>query len=370
MPDEPSATAAVSAEPTAPRRPGEPDPLSAFPTEAQVARRATFARWRIAAWVGLVALAGGIALGAAMVIVPGATVGFRRLVGLRATPGNAVLVVRTTPGGWTVTEKGRTLGVTPLTVALEPGSHDLVLQKGDVISPLTVSLAAGTETVHHLDLPEPSRAGRLQISTSPAGAAVDVDGVRRGVSPLAVVDLAPGEHTVTVTSGDRAVTQRMTVTGGLDASLIVPLGQPPAQAPAAGVGWVAISAAIELQVFEGDSLIGSSRNPRIMLMPGRHVLRLANTALGFDTSSTVTVEPGALARIAPTIPTGTLSVNAVPWAEVVLDGVVIGETPIANYAAALGSHELVLRNPKFPDQRRTVVVSLASTARVGVDFRQ
>ena len=33
----------------------------------------------------------------------------------------------------------------------------------------------------------------------------------------------------------------------------------------------------------------------------------------------------------PAMPNGSLSVNAQPWAEVVLDGTVIGETPIANF---------------------------------------
>jgi hypothetical protein len=70
------------------------------------------------------------------------------------------------------------------------------------------------------------------------------------------------------------------------------------------------------------------------------------------------------------VPNGSLSVNAVPWAEVLLDGKVIGETPIANYAVPPGSHEVLLRNPKFPEQRRTVVVTLTAPLRVGVDLRQ
>jgi hypothetical protein len=107
-----------------------------------------------------------------------------------------------------------------------------------------------------------------------------------------------------------------------------------------------------------------------MLMPGLHTLRLVNSALGFETTSAVTVRPGVLGTVAVQVPNGSLSVNAVPWAEVLLDGTAIGETPIANYAVAPGPHELVFRNPRFPEQRRTVLVSLTSPTHVGVDLRQ
>ncbi len=131
-----------------------------------------------------------------------------------------------------------------------------------------------------------------------------------------------------------------------------------------------IAAPIELQVFDGDSLVGSSRNQRIMLMPGRRTLRLANVALGFERTQAVTVEAGAVTRLNVPVPNGTLSVNAVPWAEVSIDGRVVGETPIANLSIAIGAHEILLRNPKFPEQRRTVVVSLTAPSRIGIDLRQ
>jgi hypothetical protein len=136
------------------------------------------------------------------------------------------------------------------------------------------------------------------------------------------------------------------------------------------VGWVAVMASIELQVYDGESLVGSSRNPRITLTPGTHALRLVNSTFGFETASAVTVRSGVLSTVAVNVPNGSLSVNAVPWAEVLLDGTVIGETPIANYAAAPGSHELVFRNPRYPEQRRTVLVSPTSPTHVGVDMRQ
>ena len=229
------------------------------------------------------------------------------------------------------------------------------------------------------DAPAVPTEGALQVTTVPPGAAVALDGVMRGAAPVFLDHLSPEAHTVVVADGYRSVVQKVTITAGETATLLVPLGPAPARPPAApaapgaptpAVGWVAVKAGIELQVYDGDSLVGSSRNQRIMLLPGSHTLRLVNAALGFETTSTVTVSPGVLGTVTIQVPNGSLSVNAVPWAEVLLDGTAIGETPIANYAVAPGSHELVFRNPRFPEQRRTVVVSLGAPTHVGVDLRQ
>jgi len=92
--------------------------------------------------------------------------------------------------------------------------------------------------------------------------------------------------------------------------------------------------------------------------------------VGFETTAVVEVVAGAVARVPVRVPNGSLSVNAAPWAEVLLDGKVIGETPIANYDVTLGSHELVLRHPRYGEQRRTILVTRDAPVRVGVDLRQ
>ncbi len=388
------------------------DPLDAFPTEAEVAeavkvaeaariaaaaeaadrearRRTRTATRRFApgarsgativariartgSRTAILLVVAGVAAVAAVVawqLVPGFSEQTRRVVGLLRPSAAAVLVIETTPPGWEVVEGARTLGTTPFRGSLSPGRHALALRSGAETRPLDVVLTAGVEVVHHLDLPRASFTGALSIATSPPGAMVQVDGVDRGVSPVEVSGLAPGNHVVSVTAGTFTVTEQVAVAAGKTTTLLVPVTRP--ANPAGAVGFVTIAAPIELQVFEGDLLIGSSRNPRIMLMPGRRTLRVANPALGFErVIPDVVVDAGGTSRVTVPVPNGSLSVNAVPWAEVLLDGKVIGETPIANYAVLPGSHEIVLRNPKFAEQRRTVVVTLTAPLRVGVDLRQ
>ena len=400
----------ILAEPTAPAervpdpRPAAIDPLEAFPTEAEVAaaekvaaasktaestagavpeRRRT-ARRPLAALAATIArkalprtktaigllLAGAVVVVAvaAWLLVPGVGDAVRRVVGLIKPATAGTLVIETTPPGWEVTEAGRSLGITPFRGSLAPGNHALLLRSGSETRPLEVVLRAGVEVIHHVDLQAASSTGVLSVATLPPGATVEVDGLAGGVSPVDVPGLAPGEHSVSVTTGGRTVTQQVTVAAGRTTTLLVPVARP--EAAAGAVGFVTIAAPIELQVFDGDSLVGSSRNQRIMLMPGARSLRLANPALGFERVIQVAVQAGATSKVTVPVPNGSLSVNAQPWAEVVLDGTVIGETPIANFAVLPGTHEIVLRNPKFPEQRRTVVVSLAAPLRVGVDLRQ
>jgi len=202
--------------------------------------------------------------------------------------------------------------------------------------------------------------------SGPAGAPIVVDGARRGATPSELADIPAGVHTVTVGEGAAAVTQRVTVPAGGVASLLVPAVQPAGTAP----GWISVVTPIELQVFDGDALVGDTTANRILVLAGRHTIRFVNAELKYQATRTVEVQPDRVATIRVDVPTGILNVNAVPWAEVLVDGKRVGETPIANLAVPIGAHEVTLRNPKFPEQKRSIVVSLGGPTRLGVDLRQ
>ena len=100
-----------------------------------------------------------------------------------------------------------------------------------------------------------------------------------------------------------------------------------------------------------------------------HDLEIVNESLGYQERHTVRVTPGEVASVTLTLPKGSLSINAVPWAEVFVDGTSVGETPIGNIQVPIGPHELVFRNPKLGERRETVVVTTRAPAKVGVDLR-
>ena len=260
--------------------------------------------------------------------------------------------------------------MTPLTLSLSPGAHTVELMGAGAPRTIPVTITAGAETAQYIELPAAPAApavGELRVRTDPPGARVTVDGVPRGVSPTLVSDLAPGEHSVLLESDLGAVRQVVTVEAGTTASLVVPL----AAAEGAPVsGWVSVSSPIEVQLFEGDRLIGTSLSDRIMVSAGRHEIAFVNDALGFRVTRNVQVGPGKVASVALEMPQGTIALNAQPWAEVWIDGEKSGETPMGNLSLPIGSHSVLFRHPALGEQQHTVVVKAGAVTRLSVDMRK
>jgi len=278
------------------------------------------------------------------------------------------LAVTTTPVGANVVIDGQQRGRAPLTIELAAGDHVLQVGLDGASRTVPFRMTAGAQLSQVIDLPKAAVApGQLQIRTEPSGARVLVDGQKRGTSPVTVEGLAPGSHMVTVEGPLGAVTQEVTVASGVTAALTVPLTAPE-RAPAAG--WLAVSAPLDLQIFEKGQLLGSSRSEKIQASVGRHELELANDALGYRVTRSITVTAGEVSSMKVDPPKGSLSLNASPWAEVWIDGQRAGETPIGNVQLSIGQHEVVFRHPELGEQRFTPTVTLNAPARLTADFRR
>jgi len=189
----------------------------------------------------------------------------------------------------------------------------------------------------------------------------------RGSSPVTVGDLAPGEHSVQLDSDFGLVKQIVTVEAGLTASLVVPLSAPDG-APVSG--WMSVTAPADVQIFEGKRLLGTSQSDRLMVSAGKHDIDIVNDLVGYRTTRTVQVAAGKVTPIKVEFPKGTIALNAVPWAEVWVDGEKIGETPIGNLSLSLGPHEVVFRHPELGEQRHAALITLKAPARLSVDLRK
>jgi hypothetical protein len=278
------------------------------------------------------------------------------------------LVITTNPSGAQAIVDGQDRGVTPLKIDLSAGAHRLELKSAGGTRLVAVTIAEGTQVSQYIELPLPvSGVGQLTVRTEPAGARVTVDGVARGTSPMTVTDLTTGEHAVVLESDIGSVKQTVTIESGATAQLVVPMTAPNG-APVSA--WVAVTSPIELQVFENDRLLGSSRSDRIMIAAGRHQVDLVNEELGFRASRTFDVAAGKVAAVSAEIPNGTIGLNAVPWAEVFIDGARVGETPIGNLPIAIGRHEVIFRHPDLGERRQPVVVTLKEVARLSADFNK
>jgi len=134
-------------------------------------------------------------------------------------------------------------------------------------------------------------------------------------------------------------------------------------------GGVRIDSPIVLQVAEGTRTLGTSGGP-IYLPAGSHDLTFVNTSLGVRTTQTVRITPGRVIPLAVATPDGRLNANAQPWAQVLVDGRPIGDTPLANVAVPVGDHEVTFRHPQLGERRQRITVQAGTLTRVSASFAQ
>jgi hypothetical protein len=276
------------------------------------------------------------------------------------------MTVNTDPAGAVVEVDGTERGQSPISLDLPVGTHTLVVRANGESRTVPITIAAGAEVSQYLDLPKAGSAlGQLQVRSEPAGARVSIDGTPVGRTPMTIVEIEPGEHAVTLESDMGSVTQKVTIEAGVQASLVVPMNAP---AGAVASGWLAVTAPLVVDLQENGRLLGNSGIDKIMLPAGRHEIELISEHLGYRETRVVQVSPGRTANIAVTLPKGSVSLNAIPWASVSIDGESVGDTPIGNLQLTVGPHEVVFRNTELGEQRRVVTVTTRAPVRLSVDL--
>ena len=263
---------------------------------------------------------------------------------------------------------GEPRGVTPVNLALGAGAHIVELSGAGEPRSIPVTIVAGTQASQYVELQKGGVSlGQLQVRTDPAGARVTLDGVPRGTAPLTIGDLPPGAHAVMLESEVGSAKHDVRIEAGVTAVLVAAL-----TAPQSGPvsGWISVAAPLNMQLYENGRLLGSSETERIMVPAGRHDIEIVNLPLGYRVVRSVQVVAGKVSAIAVDLPQQRISLNAVPWAEVWIDGEKVGETPIGDMSVSVGPHEVLFRHPEFGEQRHAITVTATAPARLSVDMRK
>jgi hypothetical protein len=310
----------------------------------------------IAVFVGTLALVAGVVWAALTLRVP--------------APATGSLNVESNPAGAEVRIDDTLRGTTPLALSLPEGRHTMVVQRGSNVKQLPIEITEGANKSYHIEWAEvavtaPTETGSLSVVSDAAGSTVIVDGTERGQTPLTIRDLTAGRHDVLVRNANTTYQRSVQVEAGGTASLVV--GAAPTGT--ASWGWISVSAPFAVQVLEGGRVVGTSEIERIMLSPGNHQLDFVSDTFGFRQSQRVTIAAGRGAPVSLTIPRVSMNINALPWAEVYVDGSRIGDTPLANVMQTLGDHEIVFRHPQLGEKRQVTRVTLSDSLRVSVDMR-
>jgi hypothetical protein len=255
-----------------------------------------------------------------------------------------------------------------MTVSLSPGSHTLTVRSehDERVVPLTIT--AGADVTQYFEMkaaaPPLVSLGKVFVTTDPPGARVAIDGRPEGTSPITVADLTASQHKITVTSSAGSAERTVTVTPGSTASVVFALSK--TSGPVGG--WLSVSAPFDVQVTENDEVIGAGGASRIMLAAGSHNVLITNRSLGYQEARKIDVTAGKTVAIRVDPPKASISVNARPWAEILVDGNDVGQTPISNLSVTVGSHEMVFRHPQLGERKQTVVVTATGPNRMAEDF--
>jgi hypothetical protein len=306
-------------------------------------------RWARAAATILVA---GLALAIVAALVIAGRSYYKRI----STPGT--VVVDSTPRGSEVLVDGTARGVTPLTLTLEPGDHVLALRRNGITRQFPIDVTPGAQLSRQLDWSTVRATGTLAISSTPSKARVTVDGKERGVTPLTVADLPVGMRRIVIESSAGTVRREVRVV----ADSLVTINETIIS------GWIAAFAPFELQIYEGTRLLGTTEDGRIMAPPGPHELDFVNTRLGFRERRVIEVNPGATTAVNITTAVGIVQITAPAGADVLVDGVLFGDTPLRELRLPIGLHEIVLRHPELGEQRVSITVGASAPTEVVIDF--
>ena len=165
--------------------------------------------------------------------------------------------------------------------------------------------------------PPKSTLGVASFTSRPSGAEVMIDGSFRGATPISL-SLAPGLHTVKLRDGRAERILPLTIEPGMPLSFDVE--------------------------FALDSY-ASSDPLRVEVSRGK----VANVDVAAE-------------------PQGLLSINALPWADVQVDGHSVGSTPVANLSLPIGVHEILWHHPQLGEFRSVVSVRAQSPTGISINL--
>jgi hypothetical protein len=201
------------------------------------------------------------------------------------------------------------------------------------------------------------------------GDTVLVNGQSVGVTPL-TLEVKPDMRSILIQS--RVTPPPLpTPPVAAEAAAVPPAAAAIAQAAARQrSGGIQISSPIEIQVLEGDRVLGSSANGIVVAGAGKRELDFINNALGYRSRQQVEIKSNEILRMSIVPPPGRVSINVTPWAQVWIDGNPVGETPLANLPMAVGEHQVTFRHPQLGERTEKFVVRPSALTRVSATLGQ
>jgi hypothetical protein len=197
--------------------------------------------------------------------------------------------------------------------------------------------------------------GTVRVLSNVSGARVFLDGIDMGAAPMDLKDVEPGEHIVEVKAeGHQAREERVTVNAGTANVLKLDLqALPEAQRKEGGLIKV-VSPVPEAAIFIDGERIGTAPQEKDVTA-GEHFVVV--TKPGFKKfEQKVTIDDGQTLTVSAELTAaGALRVlSTPPGADVLVDGEVIGQTPLNRDDIDVGEHVVTVRLDQYYDYEQTI----------------
>jgi uncharacterized repeat protein (TIGR01451 family) len=212
-------------------------------------------------------------------------------------PQTGSISVTSSPAGADIRLDGVSTGkITPAILdSVPPGDHTVAVSlAGYNLASKDVSVAAGSKATVDFALNQIPQTGSIAVSSTPVGAAIELDGMSTGkVTPFTFDGIAAGNHAVSVAlAGYASDSQTVTVAAGSTVNAEFRLVSAP-QNGSISVTSVPAGAAISLDGIGTGKVTPATL---ISVTPGNHIVSL--TLNGYrPVSKTVTVKAGSAANV-------------------------------------------------------------------------
>lgn len=197
--------------------------------------------------------------------------------------------------------------------------------------------------------------GSIRVISNVQGARVFLDGTELGPAPIDIKDAKPGEHVVEV-KADEYITREERVTVSAGSATVLKLDLQPVAAVKEGGKLKIVSPVPEAEVFVDGERVGSVPQEKEM-QPGDHFVVV--TKAGYKKfEQKVRLEAGQTITVTAELDAaGALRVLSTPsGAEVLIDGEVIGATPLNQEDVDVGDHVVTVRMVEHYDYEQQIKI--------------
>ncbi|MDG6249216.1 PEGA domain-containing protein [Methanocalculus sp.] len=283
--------------------------------------------------------------------------------------------IDSSPRGATVRVDGRYIGTTPVTAQVTAGTtHRVQVEYPgyDAWSAVYTAYSGQTTNIYASLSPTPQTTGYLSITSSPSGADVYVDGSYRGYAPMTVGNLVVGAHTLELRlSGYQKSTQTVQIYSGQTTTKNVVLSPSTPSTGSVSVQSYPSGASIYLDGNYQGNTYPNDYFDIIGVSTGTHSLMLRKPGY-YDYTTTISVTGGGIKYVSGTLTpqtapatTGKANVMSGPsGAEVYVDNLFRGYSPVLVPDLAAGTHSITLKMSGYSDWMSSFEVTAGQTTPV------